>query len=267
MNYTLITGASEGIGRALAEELAGEGANLILIARSVDKLESLALDLKEKYKIAVHVFSIDLLEKDAADRIYEWCAQKKFFVRILINSAGPGLYGKFNYLSLEEQQDVIQLNQNVVISMCHNFLPMLEEVPNAHILNVASTAAYQPVPYMAVYAAAKAFILLFSQGLREELRGTSINVSCLCPGPTKSEFYTRAGFHSAKRDLASVQMTARQVARAGIDGMFRRKAVIIPGFSNKLGIFLSKIVPTSLMASLTSKIIRPKDIPKKKLEI
>lgn len=258
MNYTLITGASSGIGKALAEVLAEEGSNLILVARSVDKLEALAASLKQQYKIGVQVFAIDLLEKDAADRIYEWCVKHNYFVRILINNAGFGLYGWFEELSLEEQVDMVHLNQAVLVSLCHNFLPMIKEVPNAHILNVASTAAFQPVPFMSIYAGTKAFVLLFSRGLRKELKGYGVNVSCLCPGPTKSEFMARAGFLEKQKEFTSIQMDAKQVARIAVEEMFNRKAVIIPGFTNKLGTFLTKIVPANIMDSFTNKILRPK---------
>ncbi|MEK6479433.1 SDR family oxidoreductase [Catalinimonas sp. 4WD22] len=256
MNYTLITGASSGIGAALARRCAQEGFNLILVARSTEALEKLAKEIQEKHKVIVKVHTADLLSPDAAYDLYTYCQKNNWPVRILINNAGVGLWGKFQDMSLEHIVEMIQLNQKVLVELCHFFLPMLREVPYAHVMNVSSTAAFQPIPYFSVYAASKNFVLSFSRGLRQELKTHKINVSCLCPGPTASEFFQRAGFDKIKHAKGAV-MSADEVADTAVQGMMDKKAVIIPGFSNRIGYFLGKHLPTGMMARLVGKYFQP----------
>lgn len=256
MNYTLITGASSGIGEALARRCAQEGFNLILVARSTEALEKLANEIQDKHKVVVQVHTADLLSPDAAYDLYTHCQKNNWPVRILINNAGLGLWGKFQDMSLEHIGEMMQLNQKVLVELCHFFLPMLKEVPYAHIMNVSSTAAFQPIPYFSVYAASKNFVLTFSRGLRQELTTYKINVSCLCPGPTASAFFQRAGFDKIKHAKGAM-MLPEDVADIAVQGMMDKKAVIIPGFSNRLGSFLSKHLPSGLMAGLIGKYFQP----------
>lgn len=263
MNYILITGASQGIGRALAEEFAKEGENLILSARSEEALDVLAQSLRAQYGVIVHVFPVDLLQENAVENLYEWCAGNKYLVRVLVNNAGQGLYGKFEDVALESCLEMLYLNQSVLLSMCHTFLPMLKEVPKAHILNVASVAAFQPTPYLAAYGGTKSFVLMFSKALRQELMKESINVSCLCPGPTATNFYDAAGFEAKVEDIKMMLMKPQAVAEKAVDGMYRNKAVIVPGFSNKIGTFFGKLMPSGMLAEIVAFVLKPKKQAKK----
>lgn len=256
MNYTLITGASNGIGAALARRCAQEGFNLILVARSTSKLVNLAREIEDKHKVTVHTHTLDLLSPDAAYHLYTHCQKNNWPVRILINNAGVGLWGKFEELSLEHMVEMMDLNQRLLVELCHFFLPMLKEVPYAHILNISSTAAFQPVPFFSVYAASKSFVQSFSLSLRRELKPYKINVSCLCPGPTATSFFEYAGFEKIKYAKGAV-MSAEEVAEIAIQNLQHNKAVMIPGFSNRLGAFFSKHLPAGMMAVLIGKYFQP----------
>lgn len=258
MNHTLITGASKGIGKALAEAFAKEGNNLILTARSQDALEELAADLMATYKITVHIYPTDLLEKDAVENLYEWCAVNKYLVNILVNNAGFGQYGRFEEVALEDYLEMINLNQNVLLTMCYTFLPMLKEMPKAHILNISSITANLPTPFLAVYAGTKSFVLQFSRALRQELIGTKVNVTCSCPGITDTAFYERAGFHKKKEEFRNMQMTPKSVAELTVDGLFRKQAVVVPGLTNKIGLFLSRFIPAGMLTEIVAYALKPK---------
>lgn len=256
MNYTLITGASRGIGAALAKRCAREGMNLLLIARSDELLKDLAHELSSTYRVEVVPIGLDLLEPHAVKRLYQYCVEKQYKIRVLINNAGFGIWGEFETVSLEEQLNMIRLNQHVMVELCYRFIPMLKEMPYAHILNVASTAAYQPVPYFSVYAACKTFVVSFSRSLRVELKKKKINISCICPGPTESSFFERAGFE--KFGTSGFKMETDEVAEAAIKGMIARKAIIVPGFSNRLGTYFSKYIPSGWTARIIAGYFRPK---------
>lgn len=262
MKYTLITGASRGIGEAMAEYCAIKGFNLILIARSEDKLNEVAERLSKKYKIDARVIPADLFNLDAAAKIYHRCKEDNLDVNMLINNAGIGLYGKFEELSLTEQLRLLQLNQAAMVSMIHVFMPMLKDQQGAHVLNVASTACYQPIPYMSVYAATQSFIQSFSLALREELKGQHVNISCLCPGPTATDFFERAGLESLPVNSSEIKMTAVEVAESAIEGMLDQVAEIIPGTSNTLGAYFSKLFPNKIVVKTVSNLFAP---PKRKV--
>ncbi len=256
MNYTLITGAGSGIGEALARRCAAEGFNLILVGRNHEQLEGLRASVSENHSLSIQILVVDLLRPDAAEYVYKQCIKNKWTVRILINNAGVAQWGHFAQLSLEHMQEVIQLNQQTLIGLCHYFIPMLKEVPYSHILNVASTAAFQPVPYFSVYAASKSFVLSFSRSLRYELREQQINVSCLCPGPTDTPFFKKIGFDSISRSRGAI-MKADIVAEATIRGLIRKEAVIVPGFSNRIGTGFSRYLPRKWMVGMIGKFFQP----------
>jgi short-subunit dehydrogenase len=256
MNYTLITGASSGIGEALAFRCAQEGFNLILLGRDQEKLQRIAAAIREKHECTVQLLCIDLLSPDAAQSVYQQCRRHEWHVRILINNAGIGMWGRFEQLSLEETVDMMQLNQQLMVQLTHFFIPMLKEVPYAHILNVSSTAAFQPLPYFSVYAAGKSFVLSFSRALRHEMEIYGINVSCLSPGPTATAFFSRAGYHKIVQHQRAV-MKASEVADDALQGLIRKQAVIVPGFSNRLGRVMSKVLPHDWMSSILGRIFQP----------
>lgn len=258
MSYVLITGSSRGIGRYLGEECAKRGLNLLLVSRSENKMKDLADIFTSQYKIDVKYLAIDLLQSGAVDELYYWCKKNHLEVRILINNIGFARWGKFDQTPLDEIQEMIDLNMTNTIKMCHVFIPMLRTLPNPYILNLASTAGFQPVPYFSVYAAAKAAVVSFSRSLRAELKKEDINVSVLCPGPTASEFFINAGFQKrGLTDSNSVTMEPAKVAEEAIDSLFAKKAVIIPGFSNRLGVFFSKHMGTSVILKLTGGLFKP----------
>lgn len=258
MKFTLITGASKGIGKALAEEFAKEGKNLILTARSEDALAALSEHLSRTYGVIVHYYAVDLLRKDAVENLYEWCCVNKFMIDVLVNNAGFGQYGRFEEVALEDYLDMIYLNQSVLINMCYTFLPMLKEVPHAHILNISSITANLPTPFLAVYAGTKSFVLQFSRALRQELVKTNINVTCSCPGVTDTGFYDHAGFLHKQEDFKNMQMTPESVARITVDKLYRHQAVVVPGLTNQIGVFISKLLPAGMMAGLVAYALKPK---------
>lgn len=258
MNYTLITGASKGIGEALAIQCAKEGMHLILVSRSDDLLQDLAQELRSTYRVEVITVELDLLEPYAAKKLYQFCVEHQYQIRVLINNVGFGVWGDFEEIPLDEQLNMIRLNEAVMVELCFRFLPMLKEVPYAHILNMASTAAYQSVPYFSVFAASKAFVLSFSRSLRIELKKKKVNVSCVCPGPTQSEFWNRAGFE--KFSAIGFKMKPEEVAEAAIKGMISKKALIVPGFSNRIGTYFSKHMPAGWAARIIAGYFKPTEV-------
>lgn len=244
MNFTLITGASKGIGKELAYEFARHSCNLLLVARSAAELEALAGKLEKEHKVKVRWLSLDLLETRAVDTLMEFCREEGIKVRILVNNAGFGHWEHFAGSSLDKQLEMVDLNQKVLLSLCHHFIPVLEEMPEPHILNVSSVVGFQPIAGFSVYAATKAFVYSFSQSLRRELKPAGINVTCLCPGPTETSFFSSARFTHKLDDAQGIKMPADEVAKQAVNGLLAKKAVVVPGFTNKLGVWFSKHLPT-----------------------
>lgn len=258
MSYVLITGSSRGLGRHLAEACAKRGLNIVLVSRSENKMKDLANIFVSQYKVDVRCLAIDLLQSGAVEELFQWCKKNQLEVRILINNIGFARWGKFEQVPMEDIQEMIQLNLVTTLKMCYTFIPSMKNLPNPYILNLASTAGFQPVPYFSVYAAAKAAIVSFSRSLRAELKKDGVNVSVLCPGPTASGFFINAGFQKkGLTDSNSVTMEPAKVAEEAIESLFAKKAVIIPGFSNRLGVFFSKHMGTSVMLKLTGNLFKP----------
>ena len=256
MYYTLITGASRGIGEALARRCAQEGQHLILVARSQDRLETLADELRHTYPITVQVVPLDLLLPEASARLWQTCQANRWSVRVLINNAGFGHWGEYAITPLTEQTNIMRLNATVPIELCHLFMPTLRAEPNAHILNVGSISSYQPVPYFSMYSATKALLLSFSRSLRIEVQPLDINVTCLCPGFTQSYFFDRAGT-APLVSSPRFQMTTEKVADAAVRGMQKNRAVVVPGALFKLCTYASRYLPVSLTAYVLSKVLKP----------
>jgi short-subunit dehydrogenase len=256
MKYALITGASKGIGREMAISLAKRKYNLLLVARSEDELSALEKELKNKYSVKVFYKVIDLSLPLADKLVYEWCTENDFEISILINNAGYGLWGYFDQLSLQDQQNMMRLNTGLPVDLCYHFVPLLKKNAPAHILNIASTASYQAVPALSVYAATKSFLRFFSRGLRTELKKSGINVSCLCPGPVKTGFAERAGMNSIMGKMDQFGMQADEVAEKAIRSMLKGKAEIIPGFLNRVGVFIVWLLPESLVELVVARAFR-----------
>ncbi|KAB8033714.1 SDR family NAD(P)-dependent oxidoreductase [Fluviispira multicolorata] len=247
----LITGASSGIGLEFAHIFAKENYNLILIARSEDKLLHLSNELSEKYKINCKIIPCDLAKIGAAQEIFKRTKSLGLHVDILVNNAGFGAHGFFKNIDLKTESEMIQVNITALTELTKLFLnPMLEH-GEGKILNVASTAAYQPGPLMAVYYATKAYVLSFSEALANELNGTQVSVTVLCPGPTQSGFQAAAKMGNDLKLFNSTMIAdSSSVAYAGYKGLFTSQRVVIPGLSNKIGACSTKFLPRSFTASV-----------------
>jgi short-subunit dehydrogenase len=261
MPYALITGASKGIGKAFAESLARRKIDLLLVARTESLLKQLGDDLKKQYGVQVQYLSLDLSLPNSPQKISQWIAENKYAVQILVNNAGYGLWGNFSELKLQEQNEMITVNISTMINLTYLMIPQMRTQKEAYILNVCSTAAYQAVPTLTLYAAAKAFVLSFSRGLRHELRSTSISVSCISPGPTKTNFVERAGMFHMQKLSDKMSMSAESVAETGIKGMLRKKAEIIPGLTNKISVVATRFTPKTLVERIAAGLYTRKEKP------
>ena len=246
MPFALITGASGGIGWALAKELASRKHDVLLLARSGENLKKNCEELQQKFGVVSDYLAIDLAISDAVLRVKDWLREKGYSINILINNAGYGIWGNFSDLRREELNQMMHLNMQTVADFCKVLLPELQKNQRAFILNVASTASYQAIPTLATYAATKAFVVLFSRGLRWELKGSSVSVTCLSPGATSTGFIDRANMGSMKEKAEKFSMKAEDVARIAVKGMFADRAEIIPGFVNWISVKAVGLLPKSI---------------------
>jgi len=229
----LVTGASGGIGEELARLFAADGHSLVLVARSRDKLSALAEELSDKHNVNARVLPADLARAEAPREIFEELQSDAVTVDALVNNAGIGSYGLFAETDAKTELDLLQINVVALTHLTKLFLPQMIARRRGYVLNVASTAAFQPGPLMAVYYASKAYVLSFSEALANETSGTGVRVSVLCPGPTETGFVAAAGMGESKLFDANV-MSARAVAVEGYRGMLSGKTVVIPGLRNRL---------------------------------
>lgn len=255
MEYALITGASKGIGRAIAEELASRGFNILLVARSGDLLKQVAGEITSRYTVKADWLALDLSAKDAPQQVVDWCRARSYPIKALVNNAGYGLSGPFEKYSLEEHLNMMQLNMATLIGLTRLLLPDLRERSRAYILNISSSAAYQAVPNLSLYAATKSFVLAFSRGLHQELHKTNVSVTCISPGATDTDFPNRAqlgekGIKAAQK----VNMTPAVVAKMAVKAMLSGKTEVITGFVNKLGAAAAWLLPKTLVERTAMKI-------------
>jgi uncharacterized protein len=248
----LITGASFGIGLELARIFAREGHNLVLAARSADKLRQLASDLEKAHSTRSLILAADLSEPGAAAYVLDQTTRAQIAIDILVNNAGFGQHGLFAENDLEECLRQIQLNVTALTHLTRLYLPEMIERKSGRILNVASTAAFQPGPLMAVYFATKAYVLHFSEALANELDGTGVTVTCLCPGATATEFHKRANA-TRMRLLRMGTMEARTVAEDGYRALMAGKPVVISGFKNWLVAQSVRFSPRRLVTAIARK--------------
>ena len=244
----LITGASAGLGVEFARQLSKRGHRLVLAARRKDQLESLAEELGNARAVA-----IDLSKPGASAALVVDIEAAGEQVDLLVNNAGFGLIGGFAQLDAERQREMIDLNVGTLTDLCRAFAPPMVARKSGAILNVASTAAFQPGPKMAVYFATKAFVLSFTEALHEELKPHGVNVSALCPGPTRTEFGEVAGF-GGNGMFDRVAMEAPEVVRAGLDGLEKNRAVVVPGVMNKIGAASTRFAPRSVVRKIAGAI-------------
>jgi hypothetical protein len=253
--WALVTGASAGIGVALAEELAAGGTHLVLTARRRDRLEELAKTLAAKHKVKTEIFVADLTKPLAPQEIFDFTKQKGLEIDLLINNAGFGAYGEFPAVETSRLLEMVQVNCTAVVHLTRLYLPEMVARKRGDVIILASTASFQAVPYISVYAATKAFDLLLAEGLAEEMKPYGIRVCALCPGSTESEFHTVA--HQPDRTIKT-QQTAQEVARTGLKALAAGKSYVISGLGNYLGAHGERLVPRRFVTRIAAGMFKPK---------
>lgn len=251
----LVTGASGGIGEAFARRLATEGADLVLVARGKEKLQALAAALKKKHGIAVTVIPKDLTQSDAAQVLFEETNRRHLTVDVLVNNAGFGIGGPFLESKLERTLEMIQLNVSTLVALTRLYLPGMVERRGGAVVNVASTAAFQPTPYMgAAYGATKAFVLSFSEALWEECRTSGVTVMALCPGPTSTGFFDVAGMAEGSMPVGA--QTPDEVVEVALQGLKAKRPSVISGWMNYALAQSSRLAPREIVARVTGLMFR-----------
>jgi uncharacterized protein len=256
MSTALITGSSSGIGRVLVDLFAKDGYDVILVARRDQ--HQVKAEVEKHFGVKAHVLSLDLSKPGAGVRLFDEVQRLGLQVDALVNNAGFSKYGKFHELPIEQELDIIHTNITSVVEGTRLFMTGMIGRGRGHILNVASTAAFQPGPRMAVYYAAKAFVLSFSEAIAHELEDTGVKVSVLCPGPTRTEFIAVANYKET--GFASLAMaSADQVARAGYQGLMRGERVIVPGVINKMTALSAQLGPRGLVLRTTAALTKSRE--------
>ncbi|MGB7849064.1 MAG: SDR family oxidoreductase [Candidatus Acidiferrum sp.] len=253
--WALVTGASAGIGVALATQLAAGGTHLVLTARRHDRLEDLSRRLRAAHAIQTEIFVADLTQPNAPENIYAFTKQKGLAIDLLINNAGFGHYGELPQVEPRRLLDMVQVNCTAVVHLTRLYLPDMIARHRGDVLILASRAAFQAVPYVSTYAATKAFDLIFAEGLAEEMKPYGIRVCALCPGSTESEFHSVAGQEQFIRKY--LQETAEKVARTGLEALAAGKSHVISGLANYLGANVQRMVPRRIVARIAARMFRP----------
>lgn len=255
--WAIITGASSGIGKALAFEFAKNGFNLLLTARNIEALQNVAETCESKYAVETEIFAADLVSVESTDELVNFIADKK--IDVLVNNAGFGVKGDFAETEIEDELKMLDVQLAAMLKLTKAVLPQMIETKSGKILNVASVYSFSPVPKQSVYSACKSFMLSFSSALRSEIENSGVLISVLCPGITQTEFRTRAGIADKKNS----GMTAERVAEIAYAEMMRGKFIIIPGFQNKVFASLSKHLPESARAWLIKSINNKRGVNQK----
>lgn len=254
----LVTGASYGIGETFARQLAAKNIDLVLVARSQDKLEQLARELQTQFAVTVQVISQDLTEPQAGQRIFDQVTGGANTVDLLVNNAGLGDYGLFDQRSLPKQLQMVQLNVTVLVELTYLFLGLMKSRNQGAIINVSSIAAYQPLPYLSVYSATKAFVLNFTQAIWAENKNTGVRILCSCPGPTESNFSENAEFPPSLKNPGSQYATSEQVVTETLYALDKQDSSLVTGgIPNQIIINLPRFLPRDTIVSLVEKQFRP----------
>jgi short-subunit dehydrogenase len=253
--YSLITGASSGIGECFARALAAHKRNLVLVARSKEKLQALGEELRSKHGIEAVALDFDLSVPGASAALYETLRAEKLAVDLLVNNAGFGARGEFWKLPLDRLSEMLRLNVVAVVELTHLLLPAMIERRQGAIINVSSTSSFQPVPYTSQYGATKAFVTSFSMALAEELRPHGIPVVTLCPGGTKTNFFVAGDYQ--RRSLPGGLQAPEEVVAAALRALERGGGLVVPRFLNKFSVFVQRFVPRGLVARIAARIFRP----------
>jgi len=249
----LITGASSGIGLELAHLFARDGYRLVLVARSRGALRELGDDLQSRYSITVRISPKDLAHPASPSELHSELQEAGIVLDVLVNNAGFGGGGAFLDTDWNNEAEMMQVNMVALTHLTKLFLPQIR-AREGNVLNVASTAAFQPGPFMNVYYASKAYVLHFSEALAEELEGTGVTVTCLCPGPVRTNFQKRAHIGETRLFHSPLMVDVREVARIGYEGMKQGKRLVIPGWKNQLGVAMLRLSPRKMVTKVVRKI-------------
>ena len=253
----LITGPTSGIGLELTYLFCQDNIDLLLVSRNTKKLESLQKYLLKTYNVKVFIFPIDLSLQGSAQKVHEFCLQNNIKIDYLVNNAGFGIYGLFEKTPIKIEESMIQLNITSLTELTKYFALDMKERGFGKIMNVASTASFQPGPLMSVYCATKHYVLAFSEAIAEEFKNTGVSITTLCPGPTISGFQERAGFRkNAKLFNSPATASSKEVAVFGYKKMMKRKRIVIYGFLNNLSAFFVRFVPASWKTSLVKRVFK-----------
>ncbi len=256
MKFTLITGASGGIGEAFARRLAAEKHNLVLVARSEEKLHRICDELMLKHGITAHYIALDLIEFEADKKLFAETEKHGFEIDWLINNAGFGSMNDFTDLELDRELQMIDLNISALVALTHRYLQPMREKKSGVIINVSSAASFQPIPFMATYAATKAFVTSFSEAIAEENRPHGIKILALCPGATETNFFAVAGMKDAIQ--VKGMQTSEQVVETALKAVGRGRTLVVSGLANYFGSVLGTIVPDALITRTIGKVLRSK---------
>lgn len=254
MSTALITGASSGIGKALARIFAQHGYRLVIVAEDASALSSTARELRSAYSAEVTELPHDLTQDQAPREIYDQLTDQNIEVDVLVNNAGVGQKEKFHETDIEKDLYIIRLNIEAVVRLTKLFLPDMVKRKRGKILNLGSVAGFQPGPLLAIYHASKAFVVSFSEALAEELKGTDVSVTALCPGPTDTYFFDRADMEDTRIVQEGKAMDPNKVAEIGYKALINGERIVIPGLSNKLLTFTRRLMPKSMQAAIHRKV-------------
>ena len=254
MPTALVTGASSGIGRELARLAARDRLDVVLVARRRERLAELAGELTTRFGVTAEIVVADLAEPGTAERVFQIARSRSGGIDFLVNNAGIGVHGLFAETPLDRELEMLRINVLALTELTKYCVSGMIERRGGHILNVASTAAFQPGPLMAVYYATKAYVLSFTEALAEELSGTGVTATALCPGPTRTEFQEKAGFGDVPLLRGPLVWDAASVARVGWDGAKRGKRVVVPGFANRVLALGARLSPRRLSTKIARRL-------------
>ena len=254
MKTVLITGASSGIGEALAYVYAEHQYNLILVARRIDNLEAIKKEILEKYKIKVVNVQLDLSKADSSNQLYKFVKAQELTVDVLINNAGFGLQESFTESDIVREEDMINLNILTLTKLTKLFISDMIDLESGHIINIASTAAYQPLPYFAIYGATKSYVLSFSEAIAYELRKSAIKLTVICPGATQSEFANTAEVSDIS--IFNRAPTSMQLAEYTFESMQKNRTVAVYGLMNRFLVFSQRFLPSRLIVAIAARFFR-----------
>ena len=238
-----------------AHALAARGQNVILVARSKDKLENLANELQQSHAVVAKVMAFDLARPSAGQQLAQQLRDRKLDVNLLVNNAGFGVRGEFRTLTLQRQMEMVRLNNDAVVELTHSLLPSLMEHPQAGIINVSSAAGFQPIPYASLYSATKSFVTNFSLGLQQELRSSGVSVVTLCPGRILADSHAGQGKNGSRKS-GFIYRAPEDVVREALESLANGGGLVIPGFVNKLSVFAQRFIPRRAVPALVAKMSR-----------